>query len=289
MRKPKIEDLVHLIMVVFALASIGNIGEYLNANGHNWLTANGIALALGGVLVALSIMLSRTDYDREWSTFLWMFIATLAVALLSGTVQMWAYEEHTTPWRAFLQGYSFPIVGECLLAVASSMYSAAERRRRVRDAASHTQIRVAEAMAEALSHVDVSKAKDYVERGVNRIVRAQIDHVVREMLPVLNTEQDTEQVAPVQIEQKTPVNTCVERPDSDEKAGALDDLNAKRQDEAVQRRDRIVQIIVQRGDMPVTQLASELDVARGTIYNDLRELEAIGRIHRNGNGIEVLE
>ena len=163
-----IEHLVDGVMVVFALASIGNISEYMKGHGHNPVTAYGVGIALGLGLVAISIMLARTPTDDR-RTFGSMLAATLAVGLLSGTVQALAYYEHTgNIYTACLQGYGFPLIGECLLAVAMAMHTASERKRRARLAERAAAGGVDGFSHERERHVDVA----HQLRSHRRVVRA---------------------------------------------------------------------------------------------------------------------
>jgi len=47
--------------------------------------------------------------------------------------------------------------------------------------------------------------------------------------------------------------------------------------------DRLVQILSEAPDTPVTTIAERLNISRTTVYNYLKELEETGRIRRNGS------
>lgn len=53
------------------------------------------------------------------------------------------------------------------------------------------------------------------------------------------------------------------------------------------RQQKIVEIAASGEKVTVTKLSNQLGVSRDTVYADLAVLEEMGKIHRNGNGIEV--
>lgn len=268
-----LERAVEAAMLLFAVASIGNVAEFLGGE-HNPFTAYGLAVALGSVLVLLSIMLARTDHERERGTFAVMLVAVLAVVALSGIVQTLAYMTHYERWRAALFGFGLPLVGEALLAFACAVYVASEKRKRVRQAGDHTRQRVAESVADALAVVDVSRSKTYVERQVDKIVRYQIDSVVREMLPDMDKADAPE-----------PSNF----PKPDSKADGLDVANQTRQRAKLDAMSQLLDVYSVNPDASLREAGRQIDRSPETVRGYLEELESAGRIHRNGNGVEILE
>lgn len=271
-RHMTLEKAVEAAMLLFAVASIGNVAEFLGGE-HNPFTAYGLAVALGSVLVLLSIMLARTDHERDRGTFLVMLAAVLAVVGLSGIVQTLAYMEHYRRWKAALFGFGLPLVGEALLAFACAVYVASEKRRRVRQAADHTRQRVAESVADALAVVDVSRSREYVEQQVDVIVRYQIDDVVREMLA------DVAQAAP-----ETP-----NLPKSDSEQSALDKANQQRQQAKLEAINAMLAIYEADPHASLRDVGEQIERSPETVRGYLAELERAGRIHKNGHGVEVLE
>jgi uncharacterized membrane protein len=271
-----LERAVEVAMTLFALASIGNVAEFLGGE-HNALTAYGLAIALGSVLVLLSIMLARTDHERERQTFVVMLVAVLAVVALSGVVQTLAYQTHYPTWKAALFGFGLPLVGEALLAFACAVYVAAEKRRKIRQAADHTRARVAESVADALAVVDVSRSRAYVERQVDKIVRSQIDSVVREMLPDIDNAS-------------APDLPALPKPDSvsDGEAGSLDRANQTRQRAKLDAMNAMLSIYEANPHASLREVGQQIDRSPETVRGYLSELEQQNRIHRNGDGVEIL-
>lgn len=178
-----IEHFVDGVMVIFALASVGNVSEYMIAHGHNHVTAYGVGIALGFGLVAASILLARLA-PSDGRPFWFMLVAVSVFGLLSGTVQSFAYLEHRPgdPFAAYLQGFGFPLVGECLLAVAMSVYTEAQKQKRLNASDDQLNERINEFLNKSLDDVDLSKLAQYIERQVGLIVRNKIDALVAQRL-----------------------------------------------------------------------------------------------------------
>ena len=182
-----IEKLVHTIMVVFALASVGNVSSYLQAHGHTALTSYALGVALGGVLVASAMLLADVDIEHEPWRFGFMVFIVLAVGLLSGTIQTQAYASHEGMdlRNARLMGYGLPLLCEGALAVFVSVYGATRRRKNIRMATEGTAEQVAGAVAEALADVDVTRVRKYVEKRIDGLTRAIVDQTIYELMPVV--------------------------------------------------------------------------------------------------------
>lgn len=275
-----VEHLVDLVMVVFALASIGNVSEYMVKAGHNVVTAYGVGVALGLGLVAISIMLARVPTD-DGRTFASMLVATLAVGLLSGTVQALAYYDHSANvWTACLKGYGFPLVGECLLAVAMAMHTASERKRRARMADDGMEERINDAISDALANIDIAGMQSYIEKQAGLILKHKMAEIVARRTgqldngfvqpPQLIDNANVQPVAPGDVQkpqiEQTPAPTL----------NSLELANEQRQAEIEQRRSHIMNIMSEYMTLGVSELHKLLGgdevCSRGTLNNDLKAL-----------------
>lgn len=281
-----IEHLVHLVMCVFAVASIGNVSEFLLSSGHNPFTAYGVGLALGLGLVAISVMLTRADIgDRP--TFFAMLSATLAMGLLSGTVQTLAYYAHTpNQLTAALQGYGFPLIGECLLAVAAALYAASERRRRAAMADEDMEERINDALSQALADIDLSSASKYIERQAAAILRAKMDAITAKRMggiqrvPVHGAADVTEEMTPA------PTNTSIGNADDDQFVTRMAEGKRNKTNE---RRAKLLRILATEfngapsDDLNKTDLATRLGTTRQTVSRDIDALMDAQRLSVNGH------
>jgi hypothetical protein len=74
----------------------------------------------------------------------------------------------------------------------------------------------------------------------------------------------------------------------DAQNGALSAVNRTRQEQKATAMDALIGQFAQDPRMPITDAARAVGVHRNTVYNYLEELEAEGRVKRNGGGVEVL-
>lgn len=68
----------------------------------------------------------------------------------------------------------------------------------------------------------------------------------------------------------------------------LDAVNRTRRERKAALLDAMVDIYVDDPNTSPTQIARRLGIGRSTVYNYLKDIEAVGRIARDGNGVEVL-
>jgi len=69
---------------------------------------------------------------------------------------------------------------------------------------------------------------------------------------------------------------------------SLDKAHAARKANLTTRMDNLVSLYLDNPLMGATDAARALNISRQTVYTYLEQLEATGRIHRNGKGIEVI-
>lgn len=60
------------------------------------------------------------------------------------------------------------------------------------------------------------------------------------------------------------------------------------EEDATDRRNRLLVLLQQHGDVGNTEFGNMLKVDRTTVYRDLKAMEKAGIVHKNGNGWEVL-
>lgn len=250
----------HLGVLLFAIGSIFNIGEYLSGKGHNDIMAYALGSALGIVLVSSAIMLTLTDYDTEPVTFKRLAIGVVAIGFLSGTIQTWSYMAHGDSfWSAALIGYGLPIICEGYLAYCVALHTAAERRKKIRNATDGTQERIAEAISDALSDVDVSKVKKHVEKKIDAIVRSQVDAVAASMMPPTITVVESDTTAKL-LEDKEPTtaNPVISSQITAKPKSTLPDANEARYRQIEERRQSIIAAIAANGSLGITEIAEKL-------------------------------
>ncbi len=76
----------------------------------------------------------------------------------------------------------------------------------------------------------------------------------------------------------------VQQDDTDDALARLrEQARVQREQRKKEVMDRLVQILSEAPNTPVTAIAEQLNISRTTVYNYLRELEEAGRIRRNGS------
>lgn len=80
----------------------------------------------------------------------------------------------------------------------------------------------------------------------------------------------------------------VQHGQSDTSETSLEQARKAKELSIEQRRRRLIDTFADDPDISIADVARQFGVSRGTIYNDLEALEGAGRVHRNGNGVEVM-
>ena len=276
-----IEKFVHALLFCFAGASVGTISEFLLANAHNQLTSYGLAVALGGGLVAVSIMLAKTDMsDRQ--AFFGMLAGVIVVAVMSATLQVMAYHAHGQAWfTAAVLGIGFPLV-ECVLAVGVALHDAAEKRRRVMGVRDGIRQRISEAVGDSMRDIDVSKVRGHIEKRVDGIIRQQVDMVINQM-GIAPTAMQPAQVAPEAANE-----TAVSHDIAATGKPSVADMNLARQQAQADRQRAITELISSYGPLSTAEIVAKLAEDRNvqaserTVRSDCAALESAGQLVRDG-------
>ncbi len=294
-----IETTVHLVMITFALVSLGNVSSFMREAHGTELVAWALGAALGTVLVVTAVMLTRIDRTQDTEAFWTLAVIVGVCAGLSGTIQFWAYSAHMPTYQAAVFGFGLPVIGEALLAYGASIFHEADRRRRIRLATEGTAEAVASAVADALSDVDVTKVRKYVERRVDGLTRAIVDGVIDELMPVAPAPSLSVHTAPSNVTQlaldvnddvtQNGTTDVIQRPtvNADE-ADFVQQMADGKRTKSHERRTQLLHILrsefdgVDADGLNKTALAGRLDVTRQTISRDLSALRETGLISMNG-------
>lgn len=264
-------------MVIFGAVSVQNIAVYFVGAGHSLNVAYTLGGALGMALLTVSVMLTHIDQKQDRGAFWWLLTAGLVLALVSGGIQSAEYAKHLDPLPALGLGYGLPIGGEILLAFATASYTAARRRQKIRMATEGTTERIAECVAEALSDVDVSKVRRYVESRVDAIVRAQVDAVASQIVPSVT-------LSPVSVDS----SDGSAQPQTESGFGPTNLPKAQErrvelvQAQAAEREAAILTILADQGPLGTTAIADALSLHRDTARKHLQLLAKGGQLSKTG-------
>lgn len=288
-----IETLVHGIMVAFALASLGNVYEFLRSAGHPTEVAWAFSVAIGLSLVTISIMLTKTDRQAEPTAFAWLAVAGSALGLLSGSLQMSTYSQHLTGAWPVVLGFGGPICGEVLLAIASAEFSKARRRAEYRNVGERIEGAVSTFLVEATSTMDRGLIQKHVERTINQMARQAVDSVSSKALRYYdNTPAQNEQPAASNLTPdaaKTPVVNNEQPTDTNALDAGRQRANANKRKNAAARQRALFAILrdefngVKSDELNKTELGERLGCTRQTVGNDLEALADQQLISLNGH------
>ena len=171
-------------MVLFAFVSLGNIAHFMGKAHASQFVVYALGLALGSVLILTSIMMTKVSRSGQPRAFWTLVVAVLAVSLLSGIVQFWAYRLHFDVVPAAVFGFGLPIIGEALLAYAVSVFIDADSLAKVENAKIDAEHKIAAAVAEAIAAADASLIIDQVQDKVETLTLEIADEVIAGMRPI---------------------------------------------------------------------------------------------------------
>lgn len=81
------KGLVHLVMIAFAVASLGNVHAFLSSAGHPSEVAWALGIALGSALVIVAMMITHVDREVDPDAFWWLVATGIGLGLISGALQ----------------------------------------------------------------------------------------------------------------------------------------------------------------------------------------------------------
>lgn len=260
--------------------SVQNIAVYFISAGHTVNVAYTLGGALGMALLTVSVMLTHIDQKQDKAAFWWLLTAGIVLAFVSGAIQSAEYAKHLDPIPALGLGYGLPLGGEILMSFATASYVAARRRAKIRSATEGTTERIAESVADALSDVDVTRVRQYVERRIDSIVRAQVDVVASQLMPV-----------PAQALSPTAVDSSAEKGDESAETqrfglANLPAAQARRAEqiaeETARRTAAILTLLGNKGALGTSAVANELDIHRDTARKHLQLMQKGGQLTKSG-------
>lgn len=171
------KTMVHLVMVAFAGASLGNVKAFLVGAGHPAEVAWLLGGALGLALVTVSIMLTHVNRDSDKVAFNWLLGTGVLLGVISGSLQSAEYAKHLHWAWAGVLGFGVPLGGEVGLAIAAAGYTKARERERFRNVATVLEGAVADQLEAAVAEFDPAQVRKHMDRTIVNLSRLAIDSV----------------------------------------------------------------------------------------------------------------
>jgi predicted transcriptional regulator len=116
----------------------------------------------------------------------------------------------------------------------------------------------------------------------------KLDREAQEKVYILQKERDTQQqIQSVQSDSPVDRPERVEKPKSD--TPTLDHANRKRRQSKRAAMNKLSQILTANPSASLTDVARRIGRSRQTVYDYLDEMEQTGKLHRNGDGVKMIE
>lgn len=268
-----VRHLIHLTLLAFAGASLGNVREFFGMAGHPDAVAWPMAIALSSALVLLSLMLTHVDRESGGTAFGWLLFTALLVGAISGSLQMHVYQQHL-PWHwAILLGFGIPLIGEVCLSISVSAYIKARGRERYRNVSLTLETAVADRLEDAIAAIDAETIQQHVEQTINLLAQRAVDNVAARALSYYQPSQLHH--APLERTSANgfgPQNLSAARE-------RLTEVTTRRN---LERREAILSLLGNQGAQSTGTIANHLGVHRDTARAACTDLEKGGHVIKNG-------
>jgi len=275
-----IEGMAHSVMIAFAAASLSNVAQFFLSSGHTAPTAWALGVALGGVLVACSIMLTSVDRQANRQEFKLLVIAATAAALVSGGIQSAEYAKHLPMWAAVLLGVSLPLLGEVLLALAVAGFIRARAGEEFRNVGALVESSVVAILKDSVATMDRSAIEKHVERSINGLARQAVTSVTARAGMYYADQTPTE--APGAPNESAPAE-CTVSPKTNDLGALKAQADAARANGKAQAIERAFEFFSENPHASLSEAGEAIGRSKSTVKSYLDELQAAGRVHVNGS------
>lgn len=260
----------HLLMLAFAGASLGNIKDFFITLHTGEQVAWGVGVALGGALVIMATLLSEMTWNTKNGQFRMVGFVTLALCLISGSIQSWAYSQHMNSGAAIGLGFALPLVGELGLSFALSAYNKAMSNRRVEEAQNKLANGVRDLISQAVEAIDKDKVQAQIDKATGVIVRAVVNDVVSGMIAELQSDDTNAQ------------NNATEQ--SYQSRGTTPDNDTKDDTEEMETMRRIVRYYIDNPGVSYQEAADSMQLEKMFLHRRVKRLVKEDVLHEEKQG-----
>ncbi len=190
------------------------------------------------------------------------------LALLSGALQASEYARHLGALWAIALGFGTPVLGEIGLSLTSALFSRSQRRAELRNINGRIEQAIVGNLDQAIASFDPSTIQRRIDRALNKVALAAVGGVEASLLALYGAETSP----------STPADTMSVSPTDNENMGSfttVDELSAARIAKASERKQHFF-ALVQRGDLALGDIASQLGVTDRTVKNYISEYRTAG-------------
>lgn len=301
--KDTITRMIPALIMVLSAASITNLSTRAyshHANPSSYLVGAGLAVLVPvAVFVALKI-------DDKYKVGVWVIAVIFAV--ISAAIQIQVYMPAVITWERWDQvaeaiafGAGVP-TAECLLAAMEAFLLAQGQRNEQADKQAQVDAekqRLADEQARQTAELERQRQQAEAERQAE-FERRKKEIELQNYAAQLAQEAELKRMeAEAKIEaerlkleaklQQKNVAKSVANGKSETVARNTNtpESNSKKPSAATLRRNELLKLLQQHGDIGDTAFGEKLNADRTTIYRDLKAMEKAGLVHVNGNGWTV--
>lgn len=301
--KDMITRLIPALIMVLSAASITNLST--RAYSHHAGLASYLVGAGLAVLVPLAVFVAL-KIDERYKAWTWGIAGVFA--LMSALIQIQVYMPATVSWARWDQvaeaiafGGGVP-TAECLLAAMEAFLLVQAQRNEQADKQAQIDAekqRLADEQAHQVAELERQRQQAEAERQAEFERRKQ-EIELQSYAAKLAQEAELQRLeAQAKIEaerlkleaklQQKNVAKSVANPNPESvarNANTPEKVKGK-ENPATQRRNALLRLLQQHGDIGDVAFGKELSVDRTTIYRDFKAMEKAGLVHPNGNGWTV--
>lgn len=175
--------LIHMLMIVAAIASYGNVEAFFASAHTNGTTSKSLAIVLGVALVVASSRLSAMDFARLKHDRNMQFVVAIAVALavVSGLIQTYVYMLHYNMAISISLGFGIPVLLEVAPAATVALLKAIESTQRTENLRRTVEERMSVALETAVQQIDTELVHKEIAVAARLFTQESVNNIFGEL------------------------------------------------------------------------------------------------------------
>lgn len=275
--------LIHAIMVGAAIASYGNIYNYLSFAHTNETTAKALALVLGAALVVASsrltkLNLSRFKSDSNMRVVVWLAAIT---GIASGVLQTAEYVRYYHWITASVLGFGIPVLLEVAPALTVALLKNIDEGERTEVLRRSMATKITGAIEIALDEIKPDDIRGEVERSARIFTREFVDVVTGDMFYQLRetSKHRLSEFAP-QLQQPIKTQAKAIAPDTSVQSPVSEPMqvDASTETQALDNKAQAILDAIRNGATTPYAISQATGIAQTTLKRKQEDGTYIGRL-----------
>lgn len=282
--------LIHMLMIVAAIASYGNVEAFFASAHTNGTTSKSLAVVLGVALVVASSRLSAMDFARLKHDRNMQFVVAIAIALaiVSGLIQTYVYMLHYNMAISISLGFGIPVLLEVAPAATVALLKAIESTQRTENLRRTVEERMAVALETAVQQIDTElvhkeiaiAARLFTQESVNNIF-GELFHRLQESSQHKLTDYTTSAISVSPVETNVPIEATSDMQNATDcyaiakqlHSEELDCATALQQLQAYQCDRKVIARALYLAGYSMGEIATVYNVSKATISRHVASVE----------------